>query len=484
MRTLIIILFLSVSIQLIAQQDNTLYFLNNVPQRGLLNPAINHTCNIYVSGIIMPIAGQVLPPIHFNYNNNAFSYKNVISKGTGIFSDSLVTPFQVGGDTDKFFKRLRKVNYISIENHIDLLSVGYRWKQFYFDFHIAEKTEFRASFPKDLIVLAWEGNGKSLLGNEAFLSYMGATATHYREYAIGTSYEINKQLSVGGRAKLLFGKANIYSKKTDLTWTTNETDFTYNINADMEVYSSQPFMDIQEFYYDYQNDTLIYEDTVYEDVDPMDIVFQNGNPGGALDLGATYKFNEKLTFYASVLDLGFIKWKQNINALNLKGEFIWDGWHDIRPALMEDDSLMDETVQNYTDSVIQIFNPTFQKESYTQWLTPKFYLGGTYTFNEKLNAGLLMRGDVFQHRLHGSVTLSANSQLTKWFAGSLSYSILNNSFNNIGAGVVFKIPWFQFYIVTDNISAIWPQSVRNVNFRMGINLLLGCDKKTSSAKLD
>ena len=124
------------------------------------------------------------------------------------------------------------------------------------------------------------------------------------------------------------------------------------------------------------------------------------------------------------------------------------------------------------------------KDSYTQWLTPKFYLGGTYTMNEKLNFGMLVRGDVFQQRLHGGMTLSANSQLTKWFAGSLSYSVMNSSFNNIGAGVVFKIPWFQFYIVTDNISVIWPQSVRNVNFRMGINFLLGCDGKNSSAKLD
>lgn len=468
-----------------AQQDNTLYFLNNVPQRNLLNPAINHSCKTYVSGIILPVAGQLLPPIHFNYNNNSLSYKEVIYPGSGIYSDSLITPLQIGEDHSEFFDRLRQVNYISIENHIDLISAGYRWKSYYFNFHIAEKTEARFSFPKDLMVLAWEGNGKSLLGNEAFLSYMGLTAIHYREYAIGTSWEMDSKLTVGAHAKLLFGKASIYSKRTDLTWNTNADDYSYSFHADMEVMASQSFFDIQEMYYDYENDSLVYNDTTYENVEIKDVILNRKNPGGAIDIGAVYKFSDKITFYGSVNDIGFIRWKENVNSIQLKGDFYWDGWHDFRPALAEDDSLIDETVDNYADSVIRLFDPQFQKEYYTQWLTPKFYLGGTYQYHEKLYFGLLLRGDIFQQRLHGGITLSANSQLTKWFAASLSYTYHNNSFNNFGAGLVFKIPWFQFYLASDNFTAfIWPQAAQNFNLRLGINLMLGCDKRKSSAFLD
>ncbi|PKP20051.1 MAG: hypothetical protein CVU05_09900 [Bacteroidetes bacterium HGW-Bacteroidetes-21] len=434
----------------------------------------------------MPIAGQVLPPIHFNYNNNALSFKNVIYPGSGLYSDSLVTPFQKGEDPTKFFNRLHQVNYMSVENHIDLISLGYRWKDFYFDFHIAEKTEFRVSFPKDLMVLGWEGNaGQSLLGQEAFLSFLGATATHYREYAWGTSWKMNDKLTLGGTAKLLFGKANLYSKKTDLTFTTREDDFAYTINADMEVYSSQPIFDVLELYYDYEGDSIVYKDTTYDDVTAKQMIFNTKNPGTAIDLGASYKFNDKISFYASVLDIGFIKWKDNVNTFKLKGEYLWDGWHDIRPSLMQDSTLINETIDNYRDSVIHLFDPQYQETSYTQWLTPKFYLGGTYQFHEKLKVGMLLRGDVFQHRLHGGVTLSANSQLTKWFGTSVSYTIHNSSFNNVGLGLVFKIPWFQFYLVSDNVTSfIWPQATRNVNFRIGVNMLFGCDKKNSEAKLN
>ena len=69
--------------------------------------------------------------------------------------------------------------------------------------------------------------------------------------------------------------------------------------------------------------------------------------------------------------------------------------------------------------------------------------------------------------------------------GTISYTVENNSFKQVGAGVLFKIPWVQFYVVTDNVCGfIWPQATRNINFRLGINLLFGCDKKQSSIMVD
>jgi hypothetical protein len=469
----------------IAQQDMTLYFLPGVPQRNLVNPALYHTCKIYVSGILMPVAGQVMPPLHLNYNNNSLSYKNVLYPGKGTYADSLVHPFHVSEDPSVFFDRLHQVNYISIENHIDLITAGYKWKDFYFNFHVAEKTEARVSFPKDLMVLAWELNGKSLFGQEAYLSYLGATAFHYREYALGTSWEMTKKLTIGAHAKLLFGKACVYSKKTDLTWKTSDEDYSYTFHADMQVMTSQPFFDITELYYDYGGDSIVYEDTTYEDVKVKDVIMNRRNPGLAFDLGAVYKFSDKVTFFGSITDLGFIRWKDNVNSFQLKGDYYWDGWSEFRPLLMEDTALINSTTDNYRDSVIRLFDPRFQEDKYTQWLNSRIYLGGTYKVHEKLNVGLLMRGEIFQSRLHGGLTLSANSQLTKWFAASVSYTYHNNSFNNLGAGLVFKIPWFQFYLVSDNVTAfIWPQAARNLNFRMGVNLMLKCGKRQSEAMLD
>jgi len=451
--------------------------MHRIPQSNLLNPAIQNECKLYLSGMVLPVVGQVLPPLHINYNNNGFALNQFIRPGTGLQADSLIFDFPY------LLTKLKKVNYLSVETDINWLSAGYRWKDWYFTFNLTEKLDIHASFPKDLATLGWEGNGKSLLGKEAFLSYFGAGANWYREYAIGASKPINNKLTVGGRGKLLFGKENFWFKSQQLTWKTDAEDYSYNFKANFDVHSSNHFYDITKLQMDYINDSLMFEDTTF-DVNPKDVILEKRNPGGAIDLGFKYIFNNKLTFYGSLLDLGFIHYKNNTNGVKASGEFYFDGW-DIQPYFNKNDSVAKAHADQFKDSVIKIFEPTLNNEAYNYWLVPKMYLGGTYTYNEKINFGLLMRGDLFLHRLRGGLTLSANANLKKWFMGTLSYTIENNSFKQIGAGVLLKMPWFQFYFVTDNINAfIWPQAARNLNLRLGINMLFGCNKKDFSTLTD
>lgn len=479
-----------------AQQNQTLFFMHKVPQSNLINPAIQHGCQYYFSGLALPIAGQFLPPIHFNYNNNGFAFNDLFYKGSGNLADSLITPFHPGENTGDFLDQLRKVNYISLEMDINWLSAGYKWKKFYFTFNLTDKISTRTSFPGDLVTLGWEGNGKSFLGKEIFLSYMGASINWHREWALGASYDLNSKWTVGAKTKLLFGKVNAWTKKSDLTWLTDEDDYDYTFNVDWDVYACQPLYDLNEFSIDYANDSLIYDvDTLYQIDDSLigddemmrlikDLAWSGKNPGFSIDLGFKYIYNNEITFYGSLLDLGFIRYKDNVHRMRLDGEFYFDGM-DIQPVFTEDDSLIEEDLDQYTDSLIRIFEPEHQDAYYTYYLTPRLYLGGTYTLNDKVTFGVLTRGEVFQSRLHGGITVSVISNLTKWFGGSLSYTVMNNSFKAVGAGVYFKVPWVQFYFVTDNVNAfIWPEATRNVNFRMGVNLLFGCDKKQSSTLIN
>lgn len=477
----IFILFWFASVTIYAQQNHTLYYMHRVPQSNLLNPAIQNECKLYLSGMILPVVGQVLPPLHVNYNNNGFALNQLIRPGTGVQADSMIF------DIPYLLKKLKKVNYTSIESDINWFSAGYKWKSWYFTFNLTEKLDIQASFPKDMVTLAWEGNGKSLLGKEAFLSYVGAGVNWYREWAIGASKTFGNKWTVGARGKLLFGKENLWFKSHQLTWKTDEEDFAYTFKADWELHSSQQFYNITKLQMDYLNDSLMFEmDTVLDpgnitSSDIKGIIMDGRNPGGAIDLGFKYVYNNKLNFYGSLLDLGFIRYKNNVNSVKASGEFEFDGW-DIQPYFNDkNDSVAKAHADAFKDSVIKIFDPQLEKKSYSYWLAPKMYLGGTYTINNKFNVGLLFRGDVFLKRLHGGITLSGNANLTKWFMGTLSYTVENNSFKQVGAGVLFKIPWFQFYVVTDNVCGIiWPQATRNLNVRLGINMLFGCDKKQTS----
>jgi len=307
--------------------------------------------------------------------------------------------------------------------------------------------------------------------------------THFREYDLGASKKLNKKLTVGVRAKLLFGKENFWTKKSDLSWNTDATDYAYTFDADMEFHTSSPIYKINKFDYDYANDSLMFEDTLYEDISPKDVVMNGKNFGLGIDLGAIYKFNDKITLYASITDLGYIKWKTNTSTFKVNGKFIYDGY-DIQPYFTEEDSIITANNEEFADSVLQIFMPQYDNQAYTSHLTPKFFLGGTYNITEKINVGLLARGEVFQNKLHSSLTISGNTNFKKWFSASLSYSIMNNSFTNLGLGLMAKAGFAQFYIVTDNILVIWPQATRTVNFRMGINLLFGCKIKENNSLIE
>ncbi|MFH2142028.1 MAG: DUF5723 family protein [Bacteroidota bacterium] len=487
MRNLIIIVIaFGAFTSLIAQQNTTLFFMHKVPQSNFVNPSLQHECKLNFGGLLLPVAGQILPPVHQTMGTTGFSYKNLFYYEESI--DSLMHPLHPDYDIDKLIKRLRKVNYIYDETHINLLNVGYQFKnKYYFTFSAQEKIDVKFSIPKDLIILGLEGNGQSFLGKTANLQGLGFSATYYREFALGASMVINKKLTLGAKPKLLFGQINAWTKSNSITWNTEANDFYYMFDVDYELNICQPFYGIKDMYYDYENDSMVMELDTLMDMDKPEIkkiVFSGKNPGFAIDLGATYIFNDKITLYASLIDLGFIRWKDNVNSLKVKGQLYFDGL-EVTHYLQDDDSLNEEVFDNWKDSVIQIFEPEYQPDKYTSFLTPQLYIGGTYQLFEKYNFGFLYRGALFQQRYLSSITLSGTGNIKKWFSATITYSIINNAFMNMGAGVIFKAGPAQFYLVSDNVLApIWPQSTRDFNIRMGINLLFGCNKKVSSTMIN
>ena len=56
-----------------------------------------------------------------------------------------------------------------------------------------------------------------------------------------------------------------------------------------------------------------------------------GGYGGAMDLGISYKPNERLTFSASALDLGYISWNKEATTTAVSsGEFLYNGFNGSR----------------------------------------------------------------------------------------------------------------------------------------------------------
>ncbi len=466
------------SLVVFSQQSQTLYFMDELPQANLVNPARQLNCKLRFSGLVIPVAGQVLPAMHTNIGSNGFSYQDMIQYNSGM--DSLSTILnQQSFDFPQLLSQLQDVNFVTMEEHFDIISFGMKWKNGWdFTYNLSNKTEARLTFSKDFMqFIADGGNGASFSGNTAQLGKLGVTAVNYHEMAFGVSKKISNQWTVGAKAKLLFGQQNIWSKKTDITLHTDDISYDYYLTADMEIRTSQSMYQVNDLYYDYDKDSLVFEG---EDLKPSikQQIFRFDNPGVALDLGAEYTLNDDITIFASLIDLGFIHWKNNVNIFHIKGDYTYDGYN-IQPTMVNDSAVNDYNTE-LKQEVIKIFFPERQIEAYNAPLTPKFYVGGTYQFNEWINGGLLYRGAVFQNQLHSALTFSGNADINKWFSASLSYSMMYNSYVNMGIGLVAKAGFAQFYVVTDNIwGEFFPHNTRNINMRMGINLMFGCQKEAS-----
>jgi len=84
---------------------------------------------------------------------------------------------------------------------------------------------------------------------------------------------------------------------------------------------------------------------------------------------------------------------------------------------------------------------------------------------------------IYRSKIHSSFTLSAQAGLIEKFTGVVSWSYLNNSLLNLGLGLAWHGKGIQFHAVTDNlIGFFYPFDTRNLNLRVGFNLMLGCPR--------
>lgn len=440
MKKVILIAFLLFNLfinKLSAQQNLTMYNMEAVPQRLYVNPAFMPTASrIYIG---LPLISSE----YINFSNSGFKYSDLV-KHRG---DSLYV------DYDNMLSKLSANNYFSAAIQPDLLSFGFKLKKNYFSFNATEKLNFRFRYPKSFMEFIWKGNG-GLLGEEVKLNF-GVNFSHYREYAIGFSREINEKLTVGGKLKYLYGMENVWTERADISLTTDPAYYAITAKSDIRINTSG------------------LDSSSTENIVIKDYMFKRKNRGFGIDLGGSYKYNEKLTLSASMIDLGYIKWKNGVNnyvSADPNGEFTYQGM-DLNQLLNNDST--NNTAEVMTDSLKKAFKINTVHESYTTKLSTQLYLGGNYNITEKINTGVVLYGQIFDKTIHPGLALSYNQKVAKWLNFSVSYSMYNRSYNNVGLGFSLNGP-VQFYVVSDNLlGAIFPQNTKNLHINFGFNILIG-----------
>lgn len=270
-----------------AQTTRSGYFTEGFLYRYEMNPALDNDKNY----IAFPALGNVNVGINGNLGLQDLIY-NVDGKTTTFLNPAV--------DTKTFLDAVGNNSKFGTDMKIGILSAGFKAWGGYNTIAINARINGKTNVPTTFMKMLKEG-----VENKVYdISDLGIHADAYAELALGHSHKINNQWKVGGALKFLVGGANI------------DADFEQahlNLGKDAWEIAVEGQLQSSVKGLVYQRETN--SNTGHEYVSGMDIdnIGINGF-GVAVDLGVEFKPNKDWSFSASVLDLGFINWNNNMLA--------------------------------------------------------------------------------------------------------------------------------------------------------------------------
>lgn len=422
-----------------AQTINSAYFTEDYKFRHMLNPAFGNEQN-YVS---IPALGNISVNTHGN-----FGYQDVIMSNPMYpsLSDKKMTtfmnPYISAEDALSGFSTGN--NRITGDVSLTILSAGFKAFGGYNTIEINSRTTTGVSLPYELFEFAKN------TGNHSYdIGDINAHAQSFAEIAFGHSRQINDKLRLGAKLKVLvgLGRADVKMRnmKADLT---AEDKWTITGEATADV-SMKGFSYVSE-----EKKYNIEGSGTYERVNDVDLDGVGvGGFGMAIDLGGVYEINEDWTVSASVLDLGFISWTNDMLAENRSKSFVFNGFHDVSVTSDRGEEI-DTKVDRYGDQLADFANLTDMgdKGGRSTGIGATINVGAEYTLPvyRKVSFGALCTS-----RINGAYSwtegrLSANYAPLNWLDGGVSFAV--NSFTTSMGWVLNLHPkGYNFFIGMDHI---------------------------------
>ncbi len=420
-----------------AQFDRSLTFLPVVPQGRNVNPAFIPNHKFYIG---VPFLSSVKTGFE-----NSINYEDIFLKK----GDSLLL------DRDHILSNIDDVTRVNINLMEEYFTFGFKVNKNYFHFRVGDLIETNIAIDKDMIKFLLYGNGSDeYLGTDVKIDDNLMNATYYREYALGYSRQINDKFSAGINLKYLQGIANLATNKTGISLYTNPDDFTLAIQTDIDINISLPGID-------------------NSDLTASEFLPNAKNKGFAFDIGGQYIINNQFQVFASMLNIGSIKWTENLK--NFKTEnpgstFTYDGF-DIQ-EYFEDNKFDNDRIDNVLDSIVDEIGINETSIPYKTKLAPMLNIGGHYNLTDKDQFSILLRNQFLETYNWTTVSVGYTRTLGRGINLMLSNSFFSQSYLNPGIGFAASIGPVQLYLVNENIIAPFMLNNSNVFLvRFGINLI-------------
>jgi hypothetical protein len=464
------------SLSISAQMNNTLYFMQGIPQANRVNPAYQPAANLYV-GI------PLLASVHTEFTSNSLSYGDVIYRHP-LHADSLITFLHPLGNKEAFMGKLKPLNVATSDMGLALINVGFRTEAGYFAVELNSRWDGNIYYPGDLATLLLEGTEE---GKQYRMDGAAADISFFDEIAVGWSYMLSEEWRIGARAKFLFGIGNLSTRESKLNLAVAENR-DWILRSDMQFDASLPFAEVT-----YDEEGRIEDITLKDEIkDPVwgkmpAYLFNFRNFGLGLDLGAEYRPTEELRLSLSLVDLGYIRWTDEVHQIDYttlrageEGTYTFRGL-ELNPFELDDEysfgDFVDSSLSELADSLYSFMQFT-EGGAYSKMLTAKLYAGASYAVTDWVDFGILSRTDFLNGKVAQQFTASANFRVAPVFDASLSYSYIASYFMNVGMGFSLNLGPVNLFMISDNALNLlfWPDKTQSANFWFGLNLIFGRPK--------
>lgn len=467
MRKLLTVLLSLMGVFAVSQNKQILYGFDDTPQSLMLNPG-SEVLHSKHYGI--PLLSQ----IHINGGASGVSVYDIFKNGNNSINDRI----------SKQIFEMKSTDFFTATQQLELINFGWRAKnEIYFSAGIYQEFDFISYFPKDLAILAWEGN-RDYIDYQFDLGEISTTGDFMTVYHFGINKQINDKLTVGARLKLyssMFSYRSVNNTGKFVTRVGDENSSNIyehsleNVDISVETSGYAPLRDMNG------------SSQVVKEV--LGRALFGGNIGVGVDVGFTYKLTGDISLTASALDVGAIFHRKDVENYRAQGTYTLQGLNLLFPPLDEG-----EATNTYYDDLEDEFEREVPIDTlynkYTQFRPLKFNLGISYGFGRFITSDdcdcMNMDSNSVNKQYVGfqfysivrpkgpqiAGTLFYKRRLNEFISAKATYTLDSYSFTNLGLGVSADIGTINFYFAADNLIRYGNiAKAKSVSLQLGFNII-------------
>ena len=365
----------------------------------------------------------------------------------------------------QFANSLKENNFLGVQANWDLFTLYKRFDKDLWTFNWGVKVQGDLKYSDGLFKLLGYGNSAFVGEDNPVKVNMDLNLIAYQEWAIGYQMNVTEQLSVGGRAKLLFGVVDVETDDCHAELYTDPDTYALQLKENVAMKAAMP------------NAVYVDESGKLMGNGPFSMGELFRNPGFGLDLAAEYRFDEQFSAVAAIHDLGFIHWGKNnlslTSQLNDAGQFYDNGsflFSGLDWKQIEQISSDEEYREQFLDTLRQYFQLEFAPlGKYNTALNTNLLLRGNYDLDDQNRFSAQLQGCFLGSGFRPAFTVAYCGSFFDNLNVCATYTMMPRSYDNLGLGISAMIETCNIYLTTNNLFGLFkPMNTSGFNARVGI----------------